>query len=157
MIQAQGLRRRPGGMIPLLLIFSILCLLAGELACGSACQTMPQRFPCAVSRQERLQSLSDLPEEIAQAGAAAETGARSAALNDMASMFGKGASYRAFKTIVFLAGFFCVGGFPALFTRKCLLAFLYEEKPDRARFLRELFVQKKKDGKKRFFSLSAAG
>ena len=66
MIQAQGLRRRPGGMIPLLLIFSILCLLAGELACGSACQTMPQRFPCAVSRQERLQPLSDLPEEIQQ-------------------------------------------------------------------------------------------
>ena len=77
--------------------------------------------------------------------------------NDAASAFGKGASSRAFRTVVFLAGFLCVGGFPALSSRTCLLAFLYEEKPDRARFLRELFIQKKKDGKKRFFSLSAAG
>lgn len=157
MIQAQGSYRRPGGMIPLLLIVSILCMLAGELACGSACQTMPQRFPSAVCRQETVQLLTDMPEEITQNAAAAAAGARSAVWNDAASAFGKGASYRAFRTVVFLAGFLCVGGFPVLSSRKCLLAFLYEEKPDRARFLRELFIQKKKDGKKRLPLPAAEG
>lgn len=169
MIQAQGSYRRPGGMIPLLLIVSILCMLAGELACGSACQTMPQRFPCAVCqtmpqrlssavcRQETVQLLTDMPEEITQNAAAAAAGARSAVWNDAASAFGKGASSRAFRTVVFLAGFLCVGGFPVLSSRKCLLAFLYEEKPDRARFLRELFIQKKKDGKKRLPLPAAEG
>ena len=158
MIQAQGLSRRPGGMIPLLLIFSILCMLAGGLACGTVCQTVPRRFPCAVCGEEGIRLLTDKPEEISRPGdLAAAVGVQNAVFNDTASAFGKGTSFRACRTVVFLAGFFFVGGYSGLFTRKCLLARLYEEKPERARFLRELSIQKKKDGKKRVFPTAAEG
>lgn len=161
MIQARGLKagEKTGVVLPLLLLLSILCMLFGELTCDAACRTDRGNFLAAVLQHENIQILTGTPESFTNVETAAFAvsigGQNAVSVNAAASARWKEASFRTFKTAVFLAGFLFVGKFLTFVIQKYLLAFLHRKTPDRARFLRELFIQKKKDGKKRGFVLAA--
>ena len=155
MIQARGLKadRKPGGLLPLLLLVSILCMFTGELAYDAVYPAEPEELSAAVLLQEEEQVLTGVQETAAAFElpvfdvAAGMQGP--ASVNGMTSLLWKEAFPQAFRTAVFLAGFLFVGKFPAPVIRKYLLAFPCREAPGHARFLRELFIQKKMDVKKR--------
>ena len=149
--------RRFRGFFPLMLMLSILCMLAGELFCGAADRAWPEGCFALASPQEDVSFSSDAPDPMTAAGASIlATGSRTAASgNGSSSLFRNEVTSRAVRSAAFLAGF--------LFIAKILLpsagwhlsVYSHPEMLRPARFLRELFIQKKKDGKKLSFPLRA--
>ncbi|HJA92504.1 MAG TPA: hypothetical protein H9717_05240 [Candidatus Eisenbergiella merdipullorum] len=155
MIHTKGLRtgKRPGGFLPLLLLVSILGMLTWEMACGAAHQAEPEEVFAAALLEKSGQALlvgvqEESPEVESPDFAIASSEGKGAAAS-ASSCLRKEISFRTLKTVVFLAGFLFAGKNPAFLVRKFLSAFPFPETPHPARFLRELFIQKKKDGKKR--------
>lgn len=154
MIQAHALwaDRRFRSFSPLLLMFSILCMLASDLFCGTAERRLPEDCFSFVSPAESSACLKDASDTVAAAGAPIWAAGQNAAApgNSLSFLFRNEISSRAVRSAAFWAGFLFMGKILIPFNLRHLWSCI-RPKPSllTARFLRELFIQKKKDGKKR--------
>lgn len=152
MIQARGLwaDRRSDLALTFLLLVSILCMITEEFASGTVDPAGREGFFAMSWRETEGWILSEKQEAIEEVKNSVRVDGEDAASAGCAStLLWKNTSPRLSRTAVWLAGFLFMGKFLPFCAGGNLSAFLHRETPDRARFLRELFVQKKKDGKKR--------
>ena len=152
MIQARGLwaDRRSDLALTFLLLVSILCMITGEFASGTADLAGREGFFAMPWQETEWRILSGKQEAIEEVkNSVSEKGEDAASAGCASTLLWKSTSPRLSRTAVWLAGFLFMGKFLPFCAGGNLSAFLHRETPDRARFLRELFIQKKKDGKKR--------
>lgn len=152
MIQARGLWADRGSALALtfLLLVSILCVMKEEPVSGDFDQAGAGYYFAAAWQQETGRTLDGEQEAVEEISNPMRVDAEDASSGGCASvLLWKNTSTRLLRTAVWLAGFLFMGKFLPFRAGGILSAFLHRETPDRARFLRELFIQKKKDGKKR--------
>lgn len=157
MIQARGLwaDRKSGLALMFLLLVSILCMITGELASGGVDPAETEGIFAAAQQTDEWVLPGEQPAIEAAEDSVSVDGEDAFASNCASALLWKSTSPKLSRTAALLAGFLFMGKFLLLCAGGNLPAFLHWETPGRARFLRELFIQKKKDGKKRCIFLTA--
>ena len=152
MIQARGLWAGKGLdlMLTFLLLVSMLCMIMGEAADGVSFPAKPDAVCTAADGRMEGTAPERGQEAIEEIRASVYVDGEDVSSAGSASvLLWKSTSARLARAAVWLAGFLFMGKMIPFCTGGSLSAFLHRETPGRARFLRELFIQKKKDGKKR--------
>lgn len=144
-----------GWTLTFLLFVYILCQAAGDTAVEPSVSFERTASVGSVLQGTQERIVSGGPVLLVDRNISGPVDAQEAAASDCAAaVLKKSAFLRLQRTAVLPAGFVFAGKFPALCAGGILAAFLIRETSGRARFLRELFIQKKKDGKKRCLPLA---